>query len=164
MKHLANKSSYKMPKHLPGSFNDSALWARSTLTPGEDMKLVRIYELKPGNYASAETIRHRMWLHDILDDNGIPYHLVIRGYWPARRRFAESQCIFVEDKYSKKARLLINEFQNLNNVITEDINGKTMVDDIENGLPLIKCSSCGRIIEFDYYKCPYCKAVCLKTD
>jgi len=151
-------SAVKLPEHLIGSYIDPELWAYSTLPPCDSASLVNIYEVKQGDFTGRETIRQRMWLHDILDDNGIQYQVEINAYWAARKRFSEVQCIYVEEENAKKARSLIKEYNNPENWIAENAGGENTGDVMLDGIPQKTCQSCGETIDFDYHKCPHCKA------
>ena len=149
------------PPNLLGAYGDPALWAQSTLTPSEDMNLVKIFEVKPNKVIAAETIRQRIWLHDVLDDNKTPYHLDIIGYWRTRKKFAEYQVIYVQEKHRKKARRLINEYKNAADLSPLDFDETIPDERTDGGLHQIRCKSCGKEFDFDYYKCPFCKTVCV---
>ena len=156
------KHDAESTENLPGifieSYGDPKLWAYSTLSPSFSENLVQIYEVKLNMDATKETIRQRMWLHDILDDNKIPYKIEIVGAWAGRRKFGEKQIIYVEEKNRKKSRRLIKAYNNAANFIPEDKGEENMSDDIENNLPQVKCPACGKEFDFDYVKCPFCKA------
>ena len=140
---------------------DHELTAYSTLPPSDGENLVKIYSLKEGLYANREEVRLRTWAHDILDDNNIPYRIEILGKWIARRKFRETQMIYVEEKNKKKARRLIRKFKNANDILPEHIH-ENDVDDVDDAsedaenLPQIKCPACNKEIDFDYHKCPEC--------
>jgi len=146
-----------LPDNLINSNIDFSLWAYSTIAPGDDAQLVNIYIVNQKSYLSGDAIRHRMWLHDLLDDEGIPYQVVIKGYWAGRRKYFEDQFINVEKKHEKKAKRLINEFKDTKVALEspEDISVVNYVD----GIPQIKCPSCNKEIDFDYNKCPFCNCV-----
>ena len=150
-------SVYKVPETLTSYNIDPSLWAYSTIPPGDNSKVVDIYVVSQGNLQSRETVRQRMWLHDILDDEGIPYLVVIKGYWPARRKYAEDQVIYVKEEHRKKAKRLIKAFMNPENIIHDDIDNEITESNTLNGIPQKKCLSCGDEIDFDYHKCPHCK-------
>ena len=151
-----------MPEYL-GSYGDPELWAYSTLIPCGNEKLVKIHEIQGGilitrrRHVNREIVRQRMWLHDVLDDNGIPYQIEISGSWINSRKYLETHCIYVEEKHVKKARLLIEEYNTAENIVQEDMDEENIVDNIKGGVPQIKCSSCDREIDFDCPKCPFCK-------
>ena len=148
---------FELPKNLLGSYSDPALWAYSTLPPGDYDDLVNIHIVKQGNLQGREAIRQRIWLHDILDDEGIPYQVVIKSYWVSRKKYAEDQFIYVEEKHSKKAKRLIKAFNNPENIVSEVSGTESSPENYVNGVLQIKCSSCGEEIDFDYHKCPLCK-------
>jgi len=154
----ANKKKYKYEMFVYRSEDEeSELLAYSTLPIQCNGSLVEIHTVKNSYKAGKTDVRLRMWLHDILDDEGILYRVEIAGYYVTRKRFVEIQRIYVENKNQKKVRRLISEFNNKNNIVQEDIDEGSMCDNIEDGLPQIKCPSCGKEIDFDYTRCPYCK-------
>jgi len=142
--------------NLVGSYGDPALWARSTLEGADPDDLVAIYAVVPGLLISKEAIRNRIWLHDILDDAGIPYYIEVGGLGGSKD-LNEAQHIYVEKENAQKVMLLIHAFNNTKNTVkrTKEETGITAVS--EDGIPQKVCSSCGEEIDFDYHKCPYCK-------
>ena len=147
----------------PNFFGNPELWAKSTLPDsysGDD--LVMIFEIKPVKRAGW-LVRERMWLHDILDDNNIPYKIDIIGYRRRRkyvpqmtkRKFFEKQCIYVQKEHEKKTRRFIKEFLNPKNTVLDDTVDENLT--IKDGIPQVKCSACGKEVDFDYMKCPFCK-------
>ena len=143
-------------------YGDPALWAQSTLElrDSEDsVELVRIYTVRQGRYIDRKKVRQRMWLHDILDDNKIPYRIEFDGYWATRKKYADIQYILVEEKHGKKARRLIKEYNDTENIVDSNfIDEEEMFNITEFGILQIKCPSCGKGIDFDHHKCPHCKA------
>lgn len=145
-------------------FGDPEQWARSTLSVSSNENLVKILTVKQHQYAARESVRNRMWLHEILDNNNIPYYIEIEGYWPSRRKFAEMQNIYIEEKHQKEARRLIITYNNPANFTYKDLGvevsttGNTIA-----GVPQRICQSCGKEIDFDYQKCPFCKEHSDKT-
>ena len=152
----SGKDVYELPDKLLNSYSDPSLWAYSTLEPCDGVKLVNVYIITQGNYLGREEVRQRMWLHDILDDEGIPYQVVVKGYWAGRRVYAESQFIYVKKKHADKVEQLINEFNDLGNSVPENTDEMLASENYVDGIPQIKCPSCGREIDFDYNKCPFC--------
>jgi len=152
-------SVYELPKNLIGSYLDPSLWAYSTLPPGDYEDLIDIYVIKQEKYQRRSTIRERMWLHDILDDNNIPYQVVIKTRWADKRNYAEDQFICVEEKHKKKAKRLINTFLNPDNTVQETSDDENSSDSYIDGMLQKKCTNCGEEIDFDYQKCPFCKFV-----
>ena len=119
--------------------------------------LVEIFKIKPDNYTSAETVRHRMWLHDLLDDNGIPYLVEIASVWLGRRNHGEVQFIYVEKKDRRAAFGLIKEFKNAPQIRPGNVDDAFLLDSSKEAFPQTKCSACGKEFDFDYVKCPHCK-------
>ena len=143
-------------KTFDNPYDNPELWAKSTLPPGYNSEtLVKVYELSDAKIKGQN--RRRTWLHDVLDDRGILYKIEVVGYWATRRRFAEKQLISVEEKYKKKVQRLIKEFNDAEDIMQEETDEENMLDNIDDGLPQVKCPSCGKEIDFDYVKCPFCK-------
>jgi len=139
--------------------------AESTLIPNEDTKLVNIHIVKPDITGSTEKIKNRTWLHDILDDNDIPYHIEIRSFSPSSTKTIESQWIFVEEKHAETAKDLFKQYIDPKSLSfsEEEIEGEKdkkeeEEEDEYNGIPQKKCPSCDENVDFDYFKCPFCKA------
>ena len=146
------------PELFLNFFGNPELWARSTLIRKSDDKLLKVLTVTQQKYEAKESARYRMWLHDILDDNGIPYHIEVEGYWAGRRRFAEKQHIFIEEKHQQEARRLIISYNNPGNFMLENLEEEAISSgNMVAGVPQKKCRFCGREIDFDYQKCPYCK-------
>jgi len=141
---------------LLGLYGDPELWAQSTLVDANPDELVAIHVITPGLYVRSDTIRNRMWLHDLLDDSGIPYYIEVGGL-SGSKALVEAQQIFVEKENAGKAMALIKMYNDSDNIIREtpDTEGSTILSD--EGVPQKKCPSCDRYIDFDYAKCPYCK-------
>jgi len=138
-------------------FGNPELWAESTLSDSHDFEdLVQVYEIKADKL--RKYVRERIWLHDILDDNNIPYKVEFVGFHSASitgrksRMYSEKQYIFVEKKHKKEVLKFIKEYNNLENIVEEDI-----TNDDTNNLPQVKCSACGKEIDFDFLICPFCK-------
>ena len=129
------------------SEDDIKSWAKSTLLGYQSCdELCEVYEM-PG--------RLQGWLHEVLEDNKIPYKIRITPGWHGSSqysRYNETQTLYVEQQHETTVLSLINDYENADiNIDEED-----MIDDIENALPQIKCPSCGEMIDFDYPKCPLC--------
>ena len=146
-----------IPKNFIGSYLDPSLWAFSTLPPGDYEDLVSVHTVKQGKFQSRETVRQRMWLHDILDDENIPYQVVIKSYWVSRRKYSEDQVIYVREEHRKKARKLIKAFKNPENTVHENPDDENSPEIFVDGILQKKCTACGKEIDFDYQKCPLCK-------
>ena len=145
-----------MPSNLLGTYGDPNLWARSTLEHAQIEDLVEVYAITPGQFITSETIRNRMWLHDLLDDKGIPYYIEV-GSMSGSRQLVEAQCIYVEKKNAGKALFLIKQFNDPGNIVSDDPEEDCFFDISEDGIPQKKCPSCDEQIDFDYAICPYCK-------
>ena len=156
----ADGSECKLPKNLVGSYLDPSLWAYSTLSmdDSENKELVSIYKIKQEKYVKREKIRERIWLHDVLDDNNIPYQVVIKTRWINKRNYAEDQFIYVEEKHKKKSKRLIKEFLDPDNTVQENPDDKILQGSYKDGVLQKKCPSCGEEIDFDHHKCPLCKS------
>ena len=146
----------ELPRNLLGTYLDPTLWAYSTLPPDDYENLVEVYKIIQGNLQGRDEVRQRLWIHDIFDDENIPYQVVIKGYWITRKKYGEDQLIYVEEKNSKKARKLIKEFENSDDVFLETPEDDESEENYVNGVLQIKCQSCGKEFDFDYPKCPFC--------
>lgn len=138
---------------------DADLLAYSTLPPGDYDDLVEVYKIRPGMYTPDSETMHRTWLHDVLDDNNIPYIVEVVGVMLTRRKFGEIQVIYVQKKNAKKAKALIKEYNNAAAILPEDRDDVYMPGGTDGGLLQVKCPSCGREVDFDYAKCPHCKGM-----
>ena len=132
--------------------------AESTLIPNEDTKLVNIHIVKPDSTGSIDKIRHRTWVHDLLDDHDIPYHIEIKSFSPARNKTVESQWIYVEEKNALIVQALLTQYVNPGSIALSEEEMEEAEHVNEEGIPQKKCPSCDEYVDFDYYKCPYCKA------
>jgi len=94
---------------LIGSYGDPEFWAKSTLDQDEG-KLIKVYEIKPGKNVPLESVRNRIWLHDLLDEEKIPYKVAVSGFWASRKKYSLSQSILVEQKDRNRTRQLILEY------------------------------------------------------
>ena len=154
---------FKMLDTLIGVYGDPETWVFSTLPKECADELVLVYEVKQGKFSDGREVRQRMWLHDILDDNNILYQVVIKGFWASRKRFAETQWIMVTKADEGEARRLIDEFNDPDNVVEGSEDDVDEDDKVTfNGIigtPQRRCHSCGKVIDFDYVKCPHCKAL-----
>ena len=138
------------------SDEDKKLWAKSTLkSDGSSDALIKIYEIGIGIYAKKETIRNRIWIHDLFDDNGIEYHIEIEGRLHGKQ-FSEVQIIYVRPEDKEEALFLIWKF-NTSEFITPEYSPEITTQNIVDGVPQKKCPSCSEEIDFDYHKCPHCK-------
>jgi len=148
--------SVDVPKNLLGKFGDPSLWAQSTLKNAKTEDLVAIYSVQANPLLSGDSIRNRMWLHDLLDDKKIPYYIEV-GSKDGTKDLTEAQYIYVEKKNANKAIFFIKQYNDPSNIIREN----TAQDDpptvSKDGIPQKICKACGREIDFDYHKCPYCK-------
>ena len=101
---------------LVGPYGDPGSWAQSTLD--DDVEhLAKIFEIKPDKNTPLEVIRNRIWLHDLLDVERIPYKVVVSGFWASRNKYSLSQSIYVEQKNRNKARVLVLEHRKSNRTI-----------------------------------------------
>lgn len=156
-----------LPERLKLVYGDPELWAHSTFEPDDDEALVLIHEIKPSGQTGRETFMHRIWVHDLLDDNNIPYHIEIGGHWKSRKNFNEIQSIYVKRAHSGKAIGLMRAYDSPENILDDAEPNKGKVEDTtvsEDGVPQKICPSCGKAMDFDYYKCPHCKAIVAMDD
>jgi len=137
--------------------DEKKLWAKPTLiTDCETEGLIKVFEVSAGTYAKKETIRNRIWIHDIFDDNGIEYYIEMELKHQGKQ-FAEVQSIYVRPEDKENALFLIWTFSKADFVAPEytpDVATQNMVD----GIPQKQCQSCNEEIDFDYHTCPHCKA------
>ena len=139
-----------------GSYGDPESWAKSTLI-GDAGELIQAFEIKPAGDVSLETIRNRIWVHDLLDSEKIKYKIDIAGYWTAHKKYTLSQSIFVKtDDFSNVRELLQGKSSNV-----EDDDGEydDLYESYEEKLLQKICPQCESEIDFDYYKCPVCKTI-----
>ena len=157
--HLTRDPEHKdeLTDEMKEFYGEPETWAQSTLSEGDLKKLVKVHVVRPGLYVSAETLRQRMWLHDILDDRGIPYRIEFIGYWASRNKFIEAQNIYVEKEYAERVRFLIKDYRNTSNIIQDDLEERNKISSFDDGIPQKTCPSCGKEMDFDYHTCPYCK-------
>ena len=106
--------------------------------------LVKVFEAE-GNV--------RIWLHELLDDERIPYRAVVVPGWLGTKHatYHEQMFFYVDKTYAQMVRDFVDEYKNEANFIP--------VDNPEydgEGVPKIICPSCGAEIDFDYHKCPHC--------
>jgi len=148
--------SMDVPQNLIGKYGDPKLWAQSTLNNAHVEDLVEVYAVTQSMFVSNESIRNRMWLHDLLDDKKIPYYIEVGGM-SGSRQLVEAQCIYVEKKNAEKALLLIKQFNNPDSIVLEDSEEEDLPEFSEDGIPQKKCPSCDESIDFDYPVCPHCK-------
>ena len=148
-----------VPDRLKAVYGDPELWAHSTFEPSDDEALVLIHEIKPSGQTGRGTFMQRTWVHDVFDDNDIPYHIEIGGHWKSRRNFSEIQSIYVKKVNSGKAINLMRAYENPENILKEAKQEKEEDIEYENGIPQKVCPACGKNVDFDHYKCPHCKAI-----
>jgi len=141
---------------LIGSYGDPKKWAKSTLLDADPEDLVEIYTVMPGLFATGETFRDRMWLHDLLDDAEIPYYIEI-GISKLSKVAVEAQHIFVEKKNAELAVALVVMYSNPENIVSDEIDEDDDTLYSEDGIPQKICKSCNETIDFDYHTCPHCK-------
>ena len=154
-KNIGAKNKKAGPNLISAGDNPET-WVKSTFPPEYKSKtLVKVYEISDKKISGIN--RQRMWLHDILDDNGILYRVEFSGYWAGRRKYVEVQEIYVEEEHFNKVRRLIIAFHDPKNIVGGDEYGEKTLDAVKNGIPQAKCSSCGNEVDFDFYICPYCK-------
>jgi len=150
--YISSVSVKRVSSKLVGNYGDPELWAKSTIEHDTD-KLFKIYEIRPGKTISPDTIRNRFWIHDLFDDEGIPYKVSVSGFWATRKKFLEAQSIYVEISDRSRARDLIIQYYDPKSIL-HDPNVEIHFD----GEYLQKrCPSCGEFVDFDYPKCPHCK-------
>jgi len=147
---------FVLPSNLLGSYGDPELWAKSTLKHAKYEDLIEIYIIHSSLFVSSELIRNRMWLHDLLDDVGIPYYIEV-GSLGGRKKLTEEQHIYVERKNVKRAVSLIRKYNDIKSIVREKPNKTSSSVKSSDGIPQKKCCTCNKEIDFDYKKCPHCK-------
>jgi len=147
---------YDIPSNLVGSFGDPKLWAKSTLKHADIEDLIEVYAVVQGPFITQESIRKRMWIHDLLDDVGVPYYIEV-GSKSGSKDLVEAQRIYVEEKNAGKALVLIKQYNDPDNISRYKPEEDEQLIISEDGMPQVMCLSCGEKIDFDYNICPYCK-------
>ena len=131
--------------------------AKSTLPPDHDSgDLVEIFSIDDKKNRGEN--RERAWIHDVLDDFGIPYRVELTGGWAGGKRYVEVQRVLVEAKNRETVLKLIMEYNNPGNFMKYKPDEDDDIAGVEDGMPMRICRSCGSEIDFDYHKCPFCKA------
>lgn len=153
---------------LSTPYGNPDLWAKSTLSAEYKLKdLVRVYSAKPGKFKAAgfrkPCPRERFWIHDVFDDNNIPYKIDIVGKYPEKisggmrkRKFKEFQYIFVRPEDVRAAKKLIKEYETQTDLNPEFFNEGRDSFDFDN-MPQTTCPHCGKSCDTDYVLCPFCK-------
>jgi hypothetical protein len=164
---------------IKSPYGDPEKWAKSTLTSEftdfEKGDLVLIHEITPSMLNNPYP-RERIWLHDALDENEIPYKIDITGEFRQkfggirrRRAITETQLIFVMKEHEKKARRLIRRYKRSTAISDERVNAEEFAfdeyaeyDNEENtfdcdNIPQVKCPNCEQECDSDYTKCPNCQ-------
>ena len=137
---------------------DNGSQAKSTLPLYYSYEnLFKIYTL----YDHTGKSRERAWIHDVLDDNGIRYMIKIAGVWK-KRKYIEEQHIYVEPENKDKAAELIKQYNDEDNILWGDWDDENLIDDVDEKVPQTECPACGKEIDFDFVKCPFCKAIIVK--
>jgi len=146
-----------LPSNLIGSFGDPSLWAQSTLKDADEDDLVAVYTIGQGFFLGGESIRNRMWLHDLLDDKEIPYYIEV-GRIGGGKAMVEAQVIYVEKRHAPRVVNLINEYNDPISIVSISHDDSDDTFNLVDGVPQIICPKCAEEIDFDYHKCPYCKS------
>ena len=147
---------FEIPSNYLGKYGDPSHWAQSTLKHANTEDLVAIYSIQSNQLTGRDTIRDRMWLHDLLDDKMIPYYIEV-GSKDGTKDLAEAQFIYVEKHNAKKVIFYIRQFNDPGSIIRDDMSKESLSNHSDYGVPQKKCQTCGKDIDFDHYKCPYCK-------
>lgn len=153
------ESEQKYKYALLNSDTDRELWAMPTLSASGIEGLVKVFEVGVGAYAHKETIRNRIWVHDYFDDNGIMYYIQMEGRLQQKtKHFIEVQSIYVMPEDVEKARFLVRKFHDAGFADRDDLVKELEEQSMVDGVPQKMCPVCGEEIDFDYHKCPHCKA------
>ena len=153
-----NDVPFEIPSNFLGKFGDPTRWAQSTLKHANKEDLIAIHSIQANPFTGGDTIRDRMWLHDLLDDKSIPYYIEV-GSKDGTKDLAEAQIIYVERKNAEQALFYLGQFNDPGNIVREDISKDSKPILSTDGVPQKKCTLCGKDIDFDYHKCPYCKGI-----
>jgi len=138
-----------------GTYGDPSEWVQSTLKNVDSEDLVEIHVITQSMFVSGEAVRKRMWLHDLLDDIGIPYYIEVGGM-SGGKALQEAQIIYVEKKNYEKARILMMAYNQDDNIIRYNPANDDETFISEDGIPQKRCPSCKDYIDFDHVKCPSC--------
>jgi hypothetical protein len=150
------------PKWFVDAHGDPELWAKSTLPEDDTTDLVVVFQVKKGTLIGNEPIKNRMWLHDLLDDNEIPYRIEHAG--------DSAQFILVKNEQKDRAIDLIIRYNISGNTAQElasraDAPGSPAKPvkpvKMADGVAQVRCPSCSEYIDFDHHTCPRCKAALL---
>jgi len=147
---------FEIPSNFLGKFGDPTRWAQSTLKHVDTEDLIAVHSIQSNPLTGSDTIRDRMWLHDLLDDKRIPYYIEV-GSKDGSKDLAEAQFIYVEKHNAERVLLYIRQFNDPGSIIREDLSKDGAPVRSNDGVPQKKCPSCGEDIDFDYLKCPFCK-------
>ena len=155
---IKQESDKMLPESHVTPYGPPELWAKSTMEPHNPENLLLVFEVRQGGYISREMVRQRMWLHEILDDNSIPYYVQFGGFWATRKQYLDLQHIYVDKDSGAIVQRLINEYNDPDNFIEDPDEDEELFEITEHGILRIKCPFCGEGIDFDHHKCPHCKA------
>ena len=76
----------------------------------------------------------KIWLHDLLDENNIPYKNEVESYWEGSVRtpeYKEKLIIYIPSEYQKQVEEYISDYNSPDNILSEDIEEFECEDDSE---------------------------------
>ena len=148
--YITSSAASKLPKGFIAAHGDPELWAKSTLPQEDADDLAILFTVNKSTLIGNQPIRYRMWLHDVLDDNGIRYQIEHKG--------GDEQVIYVRNANKERALSLMTAYESSAGVAQELTKEYDMSPHMLNGIAQINCPSCNELIDFDHHKCPYCKS------
>ena len=100
--------------------------------------------------------RERIWLHELLEDERIPYRAVVVPGWLGTKyaTYHEQLYFYTDAGDAQTVRRFVDEYNDEENFVPAD-NPEFDGD----GIPQIKCTACGAEIDFDYHTCPHCNGI-----
>ena len=99
----------------------------------------------------------RCWFQDLLEDQGIPFHVerdIVWGASDQTPKFEIVQKFYVNHAYEAALRQQIEEFNSQDSLAQEALDE---MDGQPDELPQVVCPNCGKSYDLDYPRCPYCK-------
>ena len=152
-------AQYRQFVFKPDDYSDddtaSVLLAFSTMAAPDNLdELCLLHKISPGSFVPASDTMNRMWLHDLLDNNYIPYLIESASVWVSRRKHGTIQSIYVKARDYKDAVKLKRTYRDAAHY--EPIIG-TLAPSVDGSSPQSLCNTCGMESDFDFIKCPHCK-------
>ena len=148
------------------ALGDPEKWAKSTLVGKYEFDELReVYSIMK-NKKMGVYPRERCWLHDVLDEQGIPYKIdilslpreVVQRNFKRKLNFKDEQHIYVLPEHEQTVKDIIAKCNSKANLsLPEEYKTGAKEFDPDAALVQVKCPSCGEECDFDYPKCPACK-------